>query len=143
MKQLAVIGSIVTLFVLVSCAKITNNDNADDYLDHPILGTWAYEKNGCDEKYEFTADGFRFVESNEELVTAIYEISDIVSEKGVYLLKDTVIEDNGKPACSGSTSDMTGDVVELLILIQHELERFTACFDPGLTICIGPFVKVN
>ena len=133
---------IVTVAIFLSaCSTIKNKYDAPIYEGHPIVGTWIYSKNGCNEQYEFTATGSRLVHSNQEVVKAIYEVTNVDKERGVYLLKDTVIEDNGKPDCSGSTSDMSGDVVEVLLFIQNFPDRFSFCFNQQLTNCVGPFVK--
>tara|TARA_B100001250_G_scaffold414522_1_gene453522 strand:- start:2670 stop:3104 length:435 start_codon:yes stop_codon:yes gene_type:complete len=126
---------------LLSCGKLEREDGELLYKDHPIVGTWVHSMNGCDEIFEFTTTGIRMVHANQEIVKAEYEISDIVPEKGIYLVKDTVLEDNGMPDCTGSTSDMSGDVVELILIIQHLPERFSFCFDSQLTSCVGPYVK--
>ncbi|MGI2216670.1 hypothetical protein ACRN94_06710 [Shewanella baltica] len=138
MKYLILIAG--TIF-LSSCSTIQNKYDKPIYKDHPIVGAWIYTSNGCNEIYEFTDTGFRMVHANQEVVKAKYEISNVAPESGVYLLKDTVIEDNGMPDCSGSTSDMSGDVVEVLLLIQYLPERFSFCFDKQLNNCVGPYVK--
>ncbi|MGR6502889.1 hypothetical protein [Shewanella sp. Koi 1] len=138
MKYLLVLGA---LYLLVSCQNMDQSETGASYSGHPIIGSWTMTKNSCEEKYTFTDDGFRRVKSNEELVKAKYEISDISPEKGIFLLKDTVLEDNGRPDCSGSTSVMVGDVVEVLLFIQSDPERFSFCFDPNLESCYGPFLK--
>lgn len=110
---------------------------------HPIIGTWEYSKNSCIEAYTFGTDGIRQVKSNEELVTAEFEITDIDEAKGVYLLRDRVLTDNGKVDCSGSTDNMIGDVVEVYIHIKDKPKRFNFCFDDALSKCVGPFLKRN
>jgi hypothetical protein len=126
---------------LSSCSTVQNKYEKSIYIGHPIVGEWIYTSNGCSEKFEFTDTGFRMVHANQEVVKAKYEISDVAPESGIYLLKDTVLEDNGMPDCSGSISDMSGDVVEILLFIQYPPERFSFCFDKKLTNCVGPYVK--
>lgn len=113
------------------------------FMGHPIVGTWVRDKSGCLAQFTFKPNGTRLVQANQEIVKARYHISDISRENGIYLLRDTVLEDNGKPDCSGSSSDMTGDTVEVLLFIQSNPTRFSFCFDEQLKQCIGPYVKEN
>ena len=137
MKYFILIG----VLVLAACGVIPDKEDAQVYKGHPIVGTWVHSINGCDEKFEFTNTGIRIVHSNLEIVKARYDISSISSDDGIYLLKDTVIEDNGKPDCSGSTNDMTGDVVEVYLFIEDSPERFSFCFNQQLGNCVGPYIR--
>ena len=132
---------LIGVLILSSCGVVPTKDGAQRYKGHPIVGTWIRSNNGCYEKFEFTKNGTRIVHSNMEVVKARYDISSASQDNGVYLLRDTVIEDNGMPDCSGSTSDMTGDIVEVLLFIQDSPERFSFCFDRKLVNCLGPYVK--
>ena len=120
-------------------ATLSTSNNTVVY--HPIIGTWTYTENGCDETYTFNSSGIRVSTSNEEIVKAKYEVKTYSKEKNIYLLKDEVLEDNGKADCSGSTSNMVGDVVVVLLYIQDNPKRFNFCFDKELKDCFGPFIK--
>ena len=100
------------------CVNAKNSEKLDIDSSHKILGTWILNKNNCDEIYIFNKDGIRNVESNEERVVSRFKLSPINESKGVFLLWDKVLEDNGEVDCSGSNIDMTGDVVEPFVLIE-------------------------
>lgn len=128
-----------------SLAAITKIPDHHALRDMPketaLIGTWVYSKNGCDEIYTFDAFGNRFVVSNQERVKARYSLRPIDAEKGVFILKDTVVSDNAQADCYGSTENMVGDTVELILIIEEAPMRFNLCFDAQLTRCAGPFYK--
>ena len=131
----------VALFVTWFPAIALMSADKGKYSEHPVLGTWAYEKNNCIEFFTFTSSGIRISKSDNEIVRAKYDIKTLSKEEGVYLLRDEVLEDNAMSDCSGSTKDKSGDVVVVLLHIQHEPERFSFCFDKKLKQCVGPFIK--
>ncbi len=106
----------------------------------PVIGSWTFDSNGCEETYHFSADGIRTVTANQEVVKARYQLRALRPQQGLYLITDTVISDNGKPDCSGDTSVMTGDTVQLLMRFQESPKRFSFCFDDALLDCVGPFI---
>lgn len=133
---------ILTIPFLILVHKVNAAQSVEpSYIGHPIVGTWVRNKNSCLAEFTFTASGLRLVRANEEIVKARYQIEDISREKGIYLLTDTVLEDNGLPDCSNSTSDMTGDTVEVILFIKENPTRFNFCFDSQLTHCVGPYIR--
>lgn len=132
---------LVIFFVLHGCSTNMSIDSDEVYVGHPIIGSWVYTVNNCNETYTFRENGSRLSTSNEEVVTARYEISSVNELNNTFLLKDEVLQDNGKVDCSGSTSVMTGDVVEVLLFIEQSPDRFSFCFDTQLKNCFGPFLR--
>lgn len=134
MKNLKYVAGFVLAILLTGCSLLQPNT-------HPILGSWSYYMDGCEEVYTFKVDGIRIANSRDEIVKAKYEIKTISEIDGVYWLRDEVIEDNGLPDCSTSTRNMTGDVVEVFVKIESNPNRFKFCFDESLKRCVGPFIK--
>jgi hypothetical protein len=133
--------SMVVLLLLTFQASATINAEQPKYANHPIIGTWTYIKNGCAETYTFTQNGIRISTSRDEIVKAKYDVKTISKEKEIYLVRDEVLEDNGKADCSGSTEKMIGDIIVILLHIQDNPKRFSFCFDKELKECVGPFIK--
>lgn len=133
----------IILLFITSQAHGTLIIEKHKYSNHPIIGTWTYTKNECEETYTFNPTGVRISSSNEEIVKAKFDVKLLSKENDIYLVRDEVIEDNGKADCSGSTSNMIGDVVVILLHIQSNPKRFRFCFDKELTKCVGPFIKAR
>ncbi len=112
-----------------------------DYSEHPILGRWTYDLKGCEETYEFLADGTRHGFSHEEVMESSYEISHQPLETGFYSFSDTVTRDNGGQDCRGETDNMVGDVVNVFIRFHPSLSAFYICIDQSMHECFGPFEK--
>jgi len=112
-----------------------------NYEGHPIIGTWNFDMNGCTETYEFLPDGTRNCTSAEEIVQAAFIIASQPLDSGFYKMTDRVIKDNGKRDCSGSTKDMTGDVVDLYVKFNPRMDQIVFCFDQSFDKCFGPFRK--
>lgn len=133
---------ILSLLALIGCSTNTNKTHKKD-VDNPLLGSWSYTypDNGCIETYQFLSDGIRLSKSNLERVKAKYDLQSLSKEKNLYLLTDTVLEDNAEQDCAGSTSDMTNDKVELYLTIKENPKSFTFCIDKDSKTCVGPFIK--
>jgi hypothetical protein len=116
-------------------------DTATNYEGHPIIGTWSFDIDGCTETYEFLTDGTRNSTSDKEVVQAAYTISAKPLDSGFYKIKDRVVKDNGQRDCSGSTKDMTGDVVDLYVVFNPKMDQIIFCMDESLNRCFGPFLK--
>ena len=129
----------LSISILIGCNVTTNKTN----IDNPLLGSWSYTypKNGCIETYKFLPSGIRLSKSNLEKVKAKYSIQSISKDKNLYLLTDTVLEDNALQDCTSSTMDMTNDKVQLYLIIKENPQQFTFCTDISLKTCIGPFIK--
>lgn len=138
-----IVKYLLTLFIVIltGCSINTTKEPGQKYADSPIIGSWVYSVGGCDETYQFLPSGIRNSTSNREIVRAKYAIETLSPEKRIYKIRDEVIGDNGLKDCSGSTSDMTGDVVEVYVMFADNPERLRFCFDKELTRCVGPFVK--
>lgn len=140
------IGSAAFLIIalgLSGCASIDNEKAEAKYKGNPIIGTWSIEMNRCKETYKFRPDGIRICSSNLEIVKSSYEISNEPSDRGFYKITDKVLEDNGKRDCSGGTEDMTGDVVNLFVKFNPQMNKIVFCEDESLNKCFGPFMKNN
>ena len=135
------ICSLMISMLLLSCSHAIKTEIQRNYNGHPVIGIWDYGKNGCTETYEFLPNGIRNVTSNQEVVKASYTITETRSERGFYKLTDKVLEDNGKADCSGSTSDMTGDIVELYVAFNPRKDQLIFCFEESFDKCFGPFKK--
>lgn len=136
-----IICSLWASIFLISCSHAIKTETQINYKGHPIIGIWDYEKNGCIETYEFLPNGVRNVTSNQEEVKASYTITETKSEQGFYKLTDKVLEDNGKADCSGSKSDMTGDIVELYLSFSPSEDQLIFCIEESFDKCFGPFNK--
>ena len=141
MKSITLLSFLVAAITLFGCARTTKTEPEKSYQGHPIIGTWSFEMNNCTETYEFLTDGTRNSTSAEEVVQAAYVISANPSDKGFYKITDKITRDNGKRDCSGSTEDMTGDVVELYVLFNQKMDQIVFCLDESLERCVGPFRK--
>jgi len=130
------------LFILLFTGCSTNKVE-DMESTNPFIGSWSYiySDNGCVETYQYLENGIRLSNSNEERVKARYSFKRLSKEKNLYLVADTVLEDNAKKDCAGSTADMTDDRVELYVTIKDNPKRFTFCVDEDLEHCVGPFIK--
>ncbi len=112
------------------------------YDGHPLIGSWRLNNNGCMESYEFFPDGTRTITSDQKIVKAVYSISETKTEQGFYKLTTEVTEDNGKPDCSGSANDTTGDIFEMYFTFTPAEELAIFCFEENIDDrCLGPFQK--
>ena len=135
---------IVFILVLLSgCASQLETPVQQVRNDHPIIGKWRLDRHGCTEAYVYHTNGTRDVISNDETLKASFTISDTATAKGYYFTKDTVLEDNGKRDCAGSTADMTGKVVSRYIRFNDDQTKFVFCVSQDSSQCVGPFVKVK
>ena len=141
MKSIKLISVLTIALILFGCASLDKHGTTINYEGHPIIGTWSFDMNDCTETYEFLPDGTRNCTSAEEVVQAVYRISAKPLESGFYRITDKVIKDNGKRDCSGSTKDMTGDVVDLYIKFNQQMNQILFCSDESLDKCFGPFRK--
>lgn len=135
------ISLLLMLFSMYCTAKIIQEPQQFSSTTSPIIGTWIYTNNGCEEIYTFDALGNRFVTSHQERVMAKYTLDPVDPVKGIFVLKDHVIKDNAEPDCSGSRRNMEGDIAEVIVFIENNPSRFSFCFDPELKQCVGPFYK--
>ncbi|NVJ59610.1 MAG: hypothetical protein HWE27_04425 [Gammaproteobacteria bacterium] len=110
-------------------------------IGHPILGTWVYQNEACTETYTYSRDGIRHVTAADEIVRAKFQIEKFDGKPNVYLVRDEVIFDNGKPDCQGDSSVMVGSVVDLYIVMDDRPKRISFCLDMALKECFGPFNK--
>lgn len=134
---------IVLLAALAGCGNQAKVHDSPDYSGHPIIGSWSFDNNGCTETFIFSPDGVRHVTSNKEIVEASYRISTSPSDKGLYKLEDKVLKDNGKQDCSGSTSDMTGDMVTIFVSFSTRKDKIMFCLNENGSNCFGPFIRVS
>jgi hypothetical protein len=132
---------LMSSILLISCSHAIKAEAKRNYNGHPIIGIWDFNINGCIETYEFLPNGVRNSASNQEVVKATYIITETRSERGFYKLTDEVLEDNGKADCSGSTKDMTGDIVDLYISFGPRKDQLIFCLDESFDKCFGPFKK--
>ncbi len=139
MKQIFLTA--VWSWLFVGCSNKNFVDQELQYEGHPVVGLWSLQINGCTESYNFLPNGIREVSSNLEVVEASYTISKSPQESGFYKLVDTVISDNGKKDCTGSTADMTGDVAELYIAFRAEGNLMLVCYEESFERCFGPMKK--
>jgi len=132
---------VVFSLILIGCSANINQDINSK--NNPLLGIWSYTypNSGCIETYQFLPNAIRLSTSNLEKVKAKYNVQSLSKEKKLYLLTDTVLEDNAKQDCTGSTSDMTNDTVKLYLFIDNNPKSFTFCIDKELKTCVGPFIK--
>jgi hypothetical protein len=108
---------------------------------HPILGTWqlVLPVSKCVETYEYRADGTSHSVSAAEETDSAYEISAKPSDKGYYVLTDTITKSNAKPDCSGQITPTDKPVTLYLAPLRG---GFLLCFDPALQRCLGPMMRV-
>jgi hypothetical protein len=142
METIRVISLLTIALVLSGCTSFDKDGVKRPYdVEHPIIGSWSFDMNGCIETYEFLPNGIRNSTSAEELVQATYVIAAKPSGYGFYKITDTVVKDNGKRDCSGSTRDMTGDVVDLYVKFNPQMDQIVFCLDESPNRCFGPFRK--
>jgi hypothetical protein len=141
MRSKKIILLLTVVLILLGCASLDKHGGVPDYKDHPIIGTWRFDMNGCTETHEFLPNGTRNCTSAEEIVQASYTISAEPLQSSFYKITDKVIKDNGKKDCSGSTADKTGDVVTLYVKFNPQRDQIVFCFDESFDRCFGPFLK--
>jgi hypothetical protein len=110
----------------------------------PILGYWKLSVPSlqCSEVYFFKADGSSEVSSGEERSESHYEISNIPTLKGFYKFTDTIVKNNGKPDCSGSTTPI-GDTAVNYLRFSPAGDQMIMCRDESLDACLGPLKRIE
>lgn len=108
---------------------------------HPIIGTWRFYISGfnCTETLDFRPDGTAHDFSGAEETFSRYTVSDQLTERGYYVLVETVTQTNGKPDCTGNRTPV-GDVA-VGYLVPKSGGRFMLCLDQALAECFGPMVR--
>lgn len=133
---------LLLIFLAASISGCANNKiPKKNYENHPIIGVWELNLGNCIERYEYLPDGTRNVVSNQEIVKASYTVSEQLMESGFYKLVDQVIADNAKEDCSGSATDMTGDIVNSYIAFSANGNETVYCLEESLDNCFGPFKR--
>lgn len=110
--------------------------------NHPLLGLWkvTLPDGQCFETYHFKPDGRSLVTSAREVAESTYEVSDAPDSDGFYLLRDTIVRDNGQPDCMGEVMTVGHEAVNFLIF-HRSGRQFLMCEQARLDSCIGPFVR--
>ena len=141
MKSINFILLMVIVLVLSVWVHVAEAAAAKNYDGHPIIGTWSCNINGCIEIFEFMTDGTRNSTSAEEVLRATYNISSKPLDSGFYKFTEKVIQDNGKRNCSGLTKDRTGEIVDLYVRFNGQLNQMVFCKEESLKKCFGPFAR--
>jgi hypothetical protein len=112
--------------------------------DHPILGTWELSNpdGTCREQETFEADGRYTDVSGDQRSVSTFDIGAEPTVKGYYLLRDTIVETNGKRDCTGDVT-LVGDVVMLYIHFSSDLQSYSLCRREDLDSCIATARRVK
>jgi hypothetical protein len=111
---------------------------------HPILGAWELSNPGgtCVEQETFGADGRHTDASREQRSVSTFDIGAEPTVKGYYLLRDTIVETNGKPDCEGVVTPV-GDTVMLYIHFSGDLQSYSLCRTEDPDSCIATSRRAN
>jgi len=113
---------------------------------HPLYGqwVWTYEKNNCQEVYQYRSDNTTIVTSGEEVGESRFTISDKPDLNGFYKMTDVVTKSNGLSGCDGTPGGTpVGDTVTLYILFHPIKSEMLICQQPSLKACMGPLRRIS
>lgn len=122
----------------MSCSTSNTNDVISK--NHPMIGTWEAEINGCKERYSINTNGTKTTRSNLEVTKSNFTIVKTVDS--IYTFEDVIIEDSAKPDCLGSTSVDVGHKVTAWSYASKDKKKLTMCLDSKLKKCLT-FNKVK
>ncbi|MCU0869309.1 MAG: hypothetical protein MUF30_06825 [Burkholderiales bacterium] len=108
------------------------------------MGVWRLEVPGtqCHEIYTFHTDGTGFVTSAGQVARTHFAIDDQPSAGGFYRWVDQIVDDNGKPDCTGAVMEI-GHVATNFIFLLTPGDAFVICRDASLDRCLGPLRRVR
>ena len=138
MKNIKPFFILILTSFMISCS--TSNTNEVIKKNHPMIGTWEAEINGCKEKYTINTQGTKISKSNLEVAKSKFTI--IKTTDSIYMFEDVIIEDSSKPDCLGSTSVDVGHKITAWSYVSKDKEKLTMCLDSKLKKCLT-FNKVK
>jgi hypothetical protein len=109
---------------------------------HPLLGTWRIELPDlkCFEEYELRSDGTKLSMSAEERHESEFMISPSPTARGFYKWMDRITQNNGKPDCSGSNTEL-GHVAVNYVRVHPSGGRFLLCEAEDMKACYAEFLR--
>ena len=109
---------------------------------HPLIGVWRFDVPGttCHETYTIRADGSSDVTSGSQVARSVFQISPEPSARGFYKWVDKIVQDNGKPDCTGEIGEL-GHVATNYIRLSRDARQFLMCQEEELRTCIGPLTR--
>ncbi|HTC50453.1 MAG TPA: hypothetical protein VK700_00795 [Steroidobacteraceae bacterium] len=109
----------------------------------PIVGLWQVvgANAKCVETWNFRADGTSHNFSGSEESFSEYQLSAFSSEKGYYVLTDTITRTNGQPDCTGRPTPVGDRATIFLVPLSND--EFKICLDTMVRLCVGTMTRTT
>ena len=112
---------------------------------HPLIGTWTWTLFGgsCTETFQYRSNRMLLGTSGQEVAEKSYEVSATPDAQGFYKVVETVLRQNDKKDCSGSSLEGPGEQSTRFVQFSPARDKLLMCQSASLGACFGPLTRAD
>jgi len=109
--------------------------------ESPVLGKWAFTKNGCTDTYEFRKNGTYSSTSGAEIRDGRFTVEILPDNPNAsYKITRTNLHDNGGKDCTSLKNNSEMKDTRYLVFSASK-DQMMVCPSPDAKKCFGPLIR--